>query len=160
MKRRANPPPRPIALWAATVFVSIQCWSVPIWVLVALCAGGWGPGELFFGGVGSLLAAVLLACQAVAMLRRHWINSWMAAAVVGVAFVVPGAFCFFSSPIAIYALTQSPSPAIWGVAVSGVWSVLASATGALMLWWAVRLYRWRVLKVRPRAAVASFEDEN
>jgi hypothetical protein len=159
MKRLANPPPRPVALWAATVMVSIQCLPVPIWFLVSLYRSDGDPAVVFFGTFGSLFASVLLACQAVAVFRRHWTGSWMAAAVVGFAFAVPGAFCFFSSPLAIYSLTQNPSPVIWGVAAMGVWSVLATATGGLMLWWAMRLYRWRVLKLRPRPVAAPVEDE-
>ena len=158
MKRLRNPPPRPIVLWAATVFVALN--GIGTAVAFGLLAEkvDASPGLVLFGVLPLTVVTAAVACQWVAVLRRHWMSSWMAAAFAGFVFVVPGAFCFFSSPLAMVSMMRTgPTPLWWTVPATGVWSALATATGALMLWWAVRLYRWRVLKVRPY--VAPVEDD-
>lgn len=146
MKRRANPPPRPTALWAATLVVSLQCWSVPTWLYITWTAAG-GKFLAVITAFAALLGAMIMACQAVAVFRREWAASWGAAAAVGFVFVVPGGFCASSVPVHLLAVAVGDMPAdprvFWVIALEGLWAVTVLFAGGVMSWWAVRLYRWR-----------------
>jgi len=152
MSRSANPPTRSVARWAATIVVSLQCWSVMIWMLIGGLMFGWGPQEYGFALVVFLAGAAVLGCQVVAVFRRQWIGSWMAAAVVGVLLLVPGVCAASTLPLALIGLAINGEPergVFWVIALEGLWALAVLFAGSVMLWWAIRLYRWRVLRLSP-----------
>jgi hypothetical protein len=161
VKKLRPPPPRPVALWAATVVVALHCGAVPVGWLYQMTHFGFNSGVVLFVLTTTPAAAILLGCQAVAVFRRRWAGAFYAAGVVGLTFAVPGCWCFFWSPMALFAggtpaLTY-PKPVI--AAVLGLWGSAGTATGVVMLWWAVRLYKWRAWRWLPRSPPPAADDE-
>jgi hypothetical protein len=146
VKKLRPSPPRPLAVWAATVVVSIHCWSVPLWWLYHAARFGFGPREVLFVVGSTALAAALLGCQVVAVFRRRWPRAWVASGIVGLTFAVPGVQCLFAAPFSAVAAVGELGAA-GGAGYCGAVGALGLvelAAGVVMLWWAARLRDWQV----------------
>ena len=149
MKRRANPPPRPIALWAATLVVSLHCG----WVI----AGGvlrfaqsaftfsddwfdrlWLPrvDDLAFTGLLTVTAIGLLAFQTVSVLLRESGT----ATVVGIVFWIAGIPLLFVTTFCFLAFLDSLIP-WYGLLLMSLWTTVLFSTGIVMLRWGSLLAR-------------------
>jgi len=160
INKRRTPPARPFIVWAATTVVFVQCFAVPIGLAFQVAGMGLTLPQLFFVLTPTLLATTVLACQAIAVFRREWIGSWLAASVVSFAFVLPGAYCFFLSPLMLQGggpIMTFPKPFV--AAGVGFWGALLVASGLVMGWWATRLYRWRVLRRPARSSPVRVSEE-
>jgi hypothetical protein len=140
---------RPIALWGAAVIVWTACVPVVAWTSYRVVQA-----ELDLPGLSITLLMLLTAvgvagCQWVAVSRREWGISWMAAGVVGIAFAAPGAMSCAFLPLSILGILYNPPPNAAVVdyvlfALMALWSAAFLAAGIVMLRWARRLYRWHV----------------
>ena len=150
MTARPDPPPRPIAVWMATLVVSLQCsWIVGGGLLrLAQAAIGFGDewferlwlpraNSLTFAIVVSLGAGLLMACQYLAVLCR----SPFASAVIGVVFSIAG-LPFLLGTIVLLLFVATGSGSQSNLVIGFVLTIALLSTGITMLAWGYRLTHW------------------
>lgn len=161
MTRPANPP-RPVAVWAATLVVSLQCsWLIGGGLLrLAQAAFGFSddwfdrvslprPDDLVFAGLLAGTAAGVLLCQAISVVVRDR----LATAIVGYMFTIVGLVPLVAIILLMAFLHFAPDPeSRRPLMIGGVWSAALLAAGITMLHWGHRLAQCRYSPLPPPPA--------